>query len=109
MKFSGILFSVHPVKGRVERTVVLDEIVYSNQRYWKSKAGWYNQTNGRDFNPRAKWSLDLTTITPLDPDSPLLHPVRQPRKSAPRKPEQAESVPEYPNDKKVGGKARSKS
>lgn len=87
MKYSGTLYSVHPTKGRVERTVVLDEIVYANRRFWKSKTGWYDQAEGRNFNPRDKWTLDITTIQPLEPDSPLLHPVRQPRKvSVPKTP-----------------------
>jgi hypothetical protein len=90
MKFSGVIYSLHPVKGRVERTVVLDEIVYDKRRFWKSKTDWFSQEDGRNFNPRGKWTLHLPSVVPLPADSPLLHPIRRPRatnakKSAPSK------------------------
>lgn len=108
MKYSGTVFSIHPTKGRVERTVVLEEIVYQNRTFWRSKRYWFDREDGRNFNPHDKWSLDITTIVPLDADSPLLHPVRKARKtaarkSAPVKNGSAKSNPAPPAAKKVGG------
>jgi hypothetical protein len=108
MKYSGTVFSIHPTKGRVERTVVLEEIVYQDRTFWRSKRYWFDREDGRNFNPHDKWSLDITTIVPLEPDSPLLHPVRKPRKTAVRKAESAKSAPAKtpaarPAAKKAGG------
>lgn len=108
MKYSGTVFSIHPTKGRVERTVVLEEIVYQNRTFWRSKRYWFDREDGRNFNPHDKWSLDITTIVPLDSDSPLLHPVRKARKTparktAPVKNGSAKGTPPSPAAKKAGG------
>jgi hypothetical protein len=105
MKFSGVIFSIHPVKGRIERTVVLDEVIYLGRRFWKSRSDWFAHDDGRSFNPRAKWTLDPASVTPLPPDSPLLHPVRKPRPPK-KKPVMPAAV--LPPVKPVGGRARSR-
>jgi hypothetical protein len=105
MKFSGVTFSIHPVKGRIERTVVLDEVTYLGRRFWKSRADWFDHEHGRSFNPRARWMLDPATVTPLSPDSPLLHPVRKPQ---PTKKKAVIPAAVLPAVKPVGGRARSR-
>lgn len=105
MKFSGVIFSIHPVKGRIERTVVLDEVIYLGRRFWKSRSDWFAHDDGRSFNPRAKWTLDPASVTPLPPDSPLLHPVRKPR---PPKKKSVVLAAVLPAVKPVGGRARSR-